>query len=120
MLAAPRGISAATSSGKLGAAAASSPKAPKPSAAATSRRRPELVGLHRPQGDDHHGEGEGVDRETRRYPEQRDHRAGDPRPEDPRGLDDDAVEADRVDDAVSADHLDHKALAGRVVDRVDA
>ena len=34
--------------------------------------------------------------------------------------DDHAVEADRVDDPVGADHLDHEALPGRVVDALTA
>ncbi len=54
------------------------------------------TGRHTPEGDDH---------------------AGDRRAGDPRRVHQDAVEADRVDDPVGADDLDHERLPGGIVDR---
>ena len=93
--------------------------ADRPRLAAAGGRRAQLRRVHPPEGDDHRHEGEGVDREAGADAEGRDQQPGDRRADDPRRLDDDAVEADRVDDPVGADHLDHEALPGRVVDRVD-
>ena len=81
-------------------------------------RRVKLGGVHRPKREDHHDEGERVDREARLDPPEGDHEARQCRPDDPRGVDDHAVQADDVHDPVRADDLDHEALPGRVVDRV--
>ncbi len=72
-----------------------------------------------PQRNEHCAEGERVDEEAGRHSDRGDHATRDRRPDDPGGVHDQAVQADGVDDAVTPDHLHHKALTGWVVDRVD-
>jgi hypothetical protein len=79
----------------------------------------EALGVHAPEGDDHRAEGRGVEQEAGGNADGGDQRPGSGRPEDPGGVDQDAVESHRVDHLIGADQLDHEALARRVVDRVD-
>ena len=102
--------------GRADVAQAAADRAPLP----RGRRAPRsCAGSIRQQGDDHPAEGERVDREAGRDADRGDQDRRERRADDAGGVDDDAVEADRVDDPVGADHLDHEALPGGVVDRVD-
>ncbi len=78
-----------------------------------------LVWLHGSQRDHHGAERERVDQEAGAHTERGDQDPGRRRPQDACGMNQDAVQADRVDNPIGAHHLDREALAGREVDRVD-
>ncbi len=63
----------------------------------------QLFGIDQSQGDQHRSEGHGVQQEAFGDPDRRNHGAGERGADDPRRLDDHAIEAHRVHDSVAAD-----------------
>ena len=76
----------------------------------------QFVRAHQLEPDEHGAVGGRIDQERRRRPEHADREAGHGRADDPRQVEDGAVQRDRVGHAVPADHLHRERLPRRVVD----
>ena len=80
----------------------------------------QLLGVHAREHPDHEGEARGIEREAGLDADGRDQDPGEGRTDHPGAVHKDAVQADRVDDAIGTNHLHDERLPGRIVDGVDA